>query len=69
MDAFSHLNCNYRSVTSTIFAKDDKLISGSDDRTVKVWELRNMRSALTTIRTDSPVNRLAVNQNGTYKLF
>lgn len=53
-----------RSVTSTVFTRDDKVVSGSDDRTVKVWELRNMRSALTTIRTDSAVNRLAVSLNG-----
>lgn len=39
-------------------------MSGSDDRTVKVWELRNMRSALATIRTDSSVNRLAVSTGG-----
>lgn len=52
------------SVTSTVFTKDDKVVSGSDDRTVKVWELRNMRSALTTIRTDSAVNRLAVSASG-----
>lgn len=53
-----------RSVTSTVFTRDDKVVSGSDDRTVKVWELRNMRSALTTIRTDAAVNRLAVSQSG-----
>uniref|UniRef100_A0A240SX86 WD repeat-containing protein 37 n=1 Tax=Glossina pallidipes TaxID=7398 RepID=A0A240SX86_GLOPL len=53
------------SVTSTVFTRDDKVVSGSDDRTVKVWELRNMRSALTTIRTDSSVNRLAVSNGGT----
>lgn len=52
------------SVTSTIFTKDDKVISGSDDKTVKVWELRNMRQPLTTIRTDSPVNRLSVSTCG-----
>jgi WD repeat-containing protein 37 len=52
------------SVTSTIFTKDDKVISGSDDKSVKIWELRNMRAPLTTIRTDSPVNRLAVSQTG-----
>lgn len=52
------------SVTSTIFTKDDKVISGSDDKSVKIWELRNMRAPLTTIRTDSPVNRLAVSQAG-----
>lgn len=52
------------SVTSTIFSKDDKVISGSDDKSVKIWELKNMRSPLTTIRTDSPVNRLAVSSSG-----
>lgn len=40
------------------------MVSGSDDRTVKVWELRNMRSALTTIRTDSAVNRISVSPGG-----
>lgn len=53
-----------RSVTSSVFTRDDKVVSGSDDRTVKIWELRNMRSALTTIRTDSSVNRLAVSNSG-----
>lgn len=52
------------SVTSTVFTRDDKVVSGSDDRSVKVWELRNMRSALTTIRTDSAVNRLVVSSGG-----
>ncbi|KAH8417703.1 hypothetical protein KR222_004499 [Zaprionus bogoriensis] len=51
-------------VTSSVFARDDKVVSGSDDRTIKVWELRNMRSALSTIRTDSSVNRLAVSTGG-----
>lgn len=53
-----------RSVTSTVLTRDDKVVSGSDDKTVKVWELRNMRSALTTIRLDSAVNRISVSNNG-----
>lgn len=48
------------SVTSATFTSGDKVVSGSDDRTVKVWDLKNMRSPLATIRSDSPVNRLAV---------
>ncbi|XP_013773727.1 WD repeat-containing protein 37-like [Limulus polyphemus] len=48
------------SVTTATFTSGDKVVSGSDDRTVKVWDLKNMRSPLTTIRLDSPVNRLAV---------
>lgn len=51
-------------MTSTVLTRDDKVVSGSDDRTVKVWELRNMRSALTTIRTDSAVNRISVSPGG-----
>lgn len=52
------------SVTSAVFTNDDKVVSGSDDRTVKVWDLKNMAAPLTTIHLDSPVNRLAVNSKG-----
>jgi len=48
-----------RPVTTAVFASGDNLVSGSDDRMVKVWDLKNMRSPVTTIRTDSPVNRFA----------
>ncbi|XP_032222358.2 WD repeat-containing protein 37 isoform X2 [Nematostella vectensis] len=48
-------------VRSTAFSTTkDIVVSGSDDRTVKVWDLKNMRSPLTTINTDSAVNRLSV---------
>jgi len=40
-----------------VFAGAEKVVSGSDDRTVKVWDLKNMRSPIATIRTDSSVNR------------
>lgn len=39
-------------------------MSGSDDRSVKVWELRNIRSPLATIRGDCAANRLAVSSAG-----
>lgn len=48
------------SVTAATFTSGDKVVSGSDDRTVKVWDLKNMRSPLAAIRSDSPVNRLSV---------
>lgn len=48
------------SVTSVVFSSGDKLVSGSDDRSIKVWDLRNMRSAIVTVRLDSAVNRLAI---------
>jgi len=49
-----------RPVTTAVFAGGDNLVSGSDDRMVKVWDLKNMRSPVTTIRLDSPVNRWTV---------
>nr|CAH7749898.1 unnamed protein product [Callosobruchus chinensis] len=52
------------SVTSSVFTREDKVVSSSDDRTVKVWDLRNMRSPVATIRVDSAVNRLSVSSNG-----
>uniref|UniRef100_A0A8C4WW67 WD repeat-containing protein 37 n=1 Tax=Eptatretus burgeri TaxID=7764 RepID=A0A8C4WW67_EPTBU len=47
-------------VTSAVFASSENVVSGSDDRTVKVWDLKNMRSPIATIRTDSAVNRICV---------
>lgn len=52
------------SVTSAVFTREDKVVSSSDDRSVKVWDLRNMRSPVATIRVDSAVNRLSVSSNG-----
>ncbi|KAF2353191.1 WD40 repeat [Trinorchestia longiramus] len=52
------------SVTSVCFTKEDKVVSGSDDRSVKVWDIKNMRSPLATMRLDSPVNRVAVSTSG-----
>lgn len=48
------------SVTSATFASGDKVISGSDDRSTKLWDLKNMRAPLVTIRSDSPINRISV---------
>lgn len=55
----------YRSVTNAVFAQEDKVVSSSDDRTAKVWDLRNMSSPLVTIRNDSAVNWVAVSPIGT----
>ncbi|KAH7716959.1 WD-repeat protein 37 [Aphelenchoides avenae] len=47
-------------VTSVVFSASHHIVSGSDDRTVKVWDLRNMRSPISAIRLNSPANRLAI---------
>ena len=48
-------------VTSAIFTPhEEKIISGSDDRSARIWDLRNMRSPVATIQSDSAINRLAV---------
>lgn len=49
-------------MTSASFLGSDKVISGADDRTVKVWDLKNMRSPLTSICVESPINKLGVSQ-------
>ncbi|XP_040582956.1 WD repeat-containing protein 37 [Lepeophtheirus salmonis] len=52
------------SVTCAVFARSDQIVSGSDDRSVKVWDLRNMRAPTINIQTSSPVNRLSVSSSG-----
>ena len=44
-------------MTSAVFGATDKIVSGSDDRTVKCWDMRNMTTPYVTIRCDSAVNR------------
>lgn len=54
-----------RSVNSAIFVNEDKIATSSDDQTVKLWDLRIMRSPVSTINTNSGVNRICtMNING-----
>ncbi len=41
-----------------------KVVSGSDDRSARIWDLRNMRTPVAMIQSDSSVNRLSVSQTG-----
>ncbi len=40
------------------------MVSGSDDRSARIWDLRNMRTPVAVVQSDSSVNRLAVSQAG-----
>lgn len=53
-----------RFFSKCITLKKFQIVSGSDDRTARIWDLRNMRSPVATIQSDSAVNRLAVSANG-----
>jgi WD40 repeat protein len=53
--SFYVLQGHTEAVTCAAFSRSEHIISGSDDRTVKVWDLRNMRAPLTNIQTDSQV--------------
>ena len=57
LEPYGIFSSDCRPVTSAMFVRHEKVVSGSDDRTVKVWDLKNMRSPIATIRTDAPVNR------------
>ena len=40
-----------------------KVVSGSDDRSARIWDLRNMRTPVAMIQSDSSVNRISVSQS------
>lgn len=54
-------------MNTAIFVNDDKIATASDDQTVKLWDLRIMRSPVCTINVNSGVNRICsinLNANG-----
>ena len=62
--SFLKLQGHTEAVMCACFSRSEQIISGSDDRTVKVWDLRNMRAPITSIQTSSAVNRLSVSNSG-----
>ena len=54
-------------VTSVALSQDGKLlISGSDDKTIKVWNLEDRREEFTLQGHTSEVTSVAISQNGKY---
>lgn len=45
-------------MNSVVFSAQYHIISSSDDRTVKIWDLRNMRSPIASSRFESGVNKV-----------
>jgi WD40 repeat protein len=52
------------SVTSALFTDANGIVSSSDDRTVKFWDMRNMHSPTIVIRQNAGANRMAISPNG-----
>ncbi|GMR42152.1 hypothetical protein PMAYCL1PPCAC_12347, partial [Pristionchus mayeri] len=59
MQSVAVLQAHEDTVTAVKFS-NDKVISASDDRTLKVWDTRNMRSAYSSVRLSSPPNHFSV---------
>eukprot|EP00730_Choanoeca_flexa_P017391 TRINITY_DN8373_c0_g1_i5.p1 TRINITY_DN8373_c0_g1~~TRINITY_DN8373_c0_g1_i5.p1 ORF type:complete len:454 (+),score=64.75 TRINITY_DN8373_c0_g1_i5:104-1465(+) len=51
------------SVNVSCFYGDHCLATGSDDSTIKLWDLRVLKTPLDTINTGSGVNRMAISPN------
>ena len=43
--------------------KTIQVVSGSDDRSARIWDLRNMRTPVAMVQSDSSVNRISVSQS------
>ncbi|CAI8039990.1 WD repeat-containing protein 37 [Geodia barretti] len=49
-----------KAVNSCAFSLRDNIVSASDDHSLKIWDLRNMRSPLDSVRLDCGINRISV---------
>ncbi|XP_003387860.1 PREDICTED: WD repeat-containing protein 37-like [Amphimedon queenslandica] len=52
-----------KAVTSAAFSLSDDVVSASDDHTVKIWDLHNMRYPVASIRLDCGINRISVSHD------
>jgi len=54
-------------VTSACFSSDENIIvSGGDDRTVKIWDKRNLKVPKNSVRCSSGVNRFSVSPTSSH---
>lgn len=61
---------DFRTVSTAQFlpgSNPHQIVSAGTDRYCRLWDLRNLRSALFAVRTDASINRLAISGPGLFQ--